>query len=192
MQIEHPKLKKIVGVKILPLRVLIRVAMIFVVAVLIGYLAGHFAQLKFREVTGFRYEPTSSEVVEASPDALRPTNTRLDEGANLPVAILNDTLNMVSNSIYKITNSDLMQSANKASLSIIFFALNPLFRLLDWLAFWLSFLLFAFGSGWLTNRLITLKRKVHADHMNQQVIKNMEILEAKVNELVDQANKTRR
>jgi len=43
-------------------------------------------------------------------------------------------------------------------------------------------------AAWLTNKLITLKRRVLTGSTDPQLIKNMEILEVKVKELVDNAN----
>jgi|GEM_PF-6744783 len=185
-RIEYPKLKQIGGVKYFTKHFLIKAAVTLLVATLAGYLGGHLAQQSFRQITGFRYEKT--EIAEIEVREKLPTNARFQKDGNLFVNILSDTAAMTANAISAVTDSEVLKAANKASVSIINTALSPLLAVIDWVVFWFPFVLVFIGAAWLTNKLFTIKIQVLNNGVDPQVIKNMEILETKVKELVDRAN----
>jgi len=189
-RIEYPKLKKIGGFKNFTKKMVIKTAVIVLTATLAGYLAGHLTQQYFREVTGYKYDKTATIELEGNEDVMRPTDTRFQKDGNLFIHILSDTINMTTNALTVVKNSEIVQAANQASLSIILTILSPLFWILDWVAFWLPFILVFVGAAWLTNKLITLKGQVISNGLDPQLLKNVELLEAKMKELIDQVNKT--
>ncbi|MFH1410288.1 MAG: hypothetical protein ABIG80_01875 [Patescibacteria group bacterium] len=187
-KIEYPQLKKIGGFKNFSKKVLVKTVIIVLTATLAGYLAGYLMQQNFRELTGYKYDQTATIELEANEAVMRPTNTRFQKDGNLFIHILSDTINMTTNALTVVKNSEIIQAANQASLSIILTILSPLFWILDWVAFWLPFTLVFVGAAWLTNKLITLKSQVISNGLDPQLLKNVELLEAKVKELVDHAN----
>lgn len=181
MKIEYPKLKKIGDPKAFFKRSLISIAIVAVLGTATGYFAGHFMQQGFRDITGFNKEVSTEEMTKPIP---LPTNTRAsDEGSALV-----ELMNITTNTLNAITYSKLMQEANHTSWKILSTILYPLFLTIDFAAFWLSFILGFIITGWLANKLLTLRNKALYGGVDPQLIKNMESLEAKVKELVDRAN----
>ena len=186
-KIEYPKLKKIGGLKNFFKQSFLSLAIITVIATTGGYLAGNFMQQGFRDLTGFKKEVTTA--IETTEREKLPTNMRYNEEGNLVVGILADTMNMTTNALNAVTYSKIMQAANDSAWKILSITLYPLFVALDWAAFWFTFTLAFIICAWLVNKLITLRNKALNSGTDPQLIKNMEILEAKVKELVDNANK---
>ena len=189
MKIENPKLKKIGGLRNFTKNSLLKIGIVVLVAALAGYLAGYTAQQSFRNLTGYN----KTEVQATEDHELLETQNPLYEGDNQYVGAMVTVLQAINSGVVKAHNafseSELLQAANSATSAIIYTALSPLFKAMDWAAFWFSFVLIFIVAAWLTNKLITLKSHVLSGTTDPQLIKNMEILEAKVKELVDNANK---
>ncbi|MCK5606885.1 hypothetical protein KAR91_33595 [Candidatus Pacearchaeota archaeon] len=188
-KIEYPKLKKIGGFKNLILKILVKVAIIVLISSALGWFSGHTIQKSFSNLTG--YNKTVTEAIQPAEEA---DGEVAQESDNPYVRALSNSLNATSNVIKAIAESEVMQKANKASVDLALTAIKPLTDLINillrilWLAaFWVPFSLIFIITAWLTSKLINAKRSL-TDGTDPQVIKNMEMLEAKVKELVDNAN----
>ncbi len=159
---EYPNLKKIGGLRNFIQGTLIKILAITLIASLAGYLGGHTVQKSYRNLTG--YTPTGQVVME-----VQEAESDEEEGVM-------DKIKSMAGSV------------KDTSVDLVYKAMNPPLRAMDWAAFWFPFTLLFMMAAWLTNKLITLKSHVLSGTTDPQLIKNMEILEAKVKELVDNAN----
>lgn len=187
-RIEYPKLKKIGGLSNFAKNNLLKILVILLGAVLLGYLGGHTVQKSFRNITGYNQPQTKiTEEVEK-------TATEIPdyEGDSAFMGVTTKAMQVIDTGIIKATNamkeSELVQGANQFSLAIIYGVLNPILRILDWAAFWFSFILCFMLGGWLAGKLINFEKQVVYNGVDPTIIKNMNILEVKVKELVDNAN----
>lgn len=162
--IEYPKLKKVGGFQSFIQNTLIKILAITLIASLAGYLGGHTVQKSYRNLTG--YTPEGQVVME------------IEEAESDEDGVMTKIMNMAG-------------AAKDTSVDLVYKAMNPPLRAMDWAAFWFSFALIFIVAAWLTNKLITLKSHVLSGSTDPQLIKNMELLEAKVKELVDNANSSR-
>lgn len=163
--IEYPKLKKIGGLRNFIQGTLIKLLVITTIATLAGYLGGHTVQKSYRNLTG--YTPEGQVVIE-----VQEAESDEEEGV-----------------MQKIKS--MAGSVKDTSVDLVYKAMNPPLKAMDWAAFWFSFILVFIMAAWLTNKLITLKSNVLTGGVDPTVIKNMKILENKVKELVDNANNTK-
>lgn len=161
--IEHPKLKKIGGIRNFIQGGILKLLAVLLVASLAGYLGGHTVQKNYRNLTG--YTPQGQVVME------------VEEVQNEEDGVMDKIKSMAG-------------SVKDTSVDLVYKAMNPPLRAMDWAAFWFPFALLFMMAAWLTNKLITLKNHVLSGTTDPQLIKNMEILEDKVKELVDNANKS--
>jgi len=160
--IQYPKLKKIGGLRNFIQGTLIRVLAIILIASLAGYLGGRTVQSSYRNLTG--YTPQGQVVME------------VQEARSEDEGVMDKIKSMAG-------------SVKDTSVDLVYKAINPPLRAMDWAAFWFPFALLFMMAAWLTSKLITLKRHVLTGTTDPQLIKNVELLEAKVKELVDNANK---
>ncbi len=174
--IEHPKLIKIGGVLKLIRNSLVELVIIVLIGSVAGYLAGHMAQKSFSDLTGY----PKKEVVAAEDR---------QEG------IKEEPAGLIETSLQALNDTEIVQKAKESAKSVVSNAVKPvtdkvdaLLRVLFLAAFWVPFCLLFILTAWLTNKLLFAKHYFLTDGVNPQVIRNMEILEAKVNELVDRAN----
>ena len=188
-KIEYPELKKIGGFKNLILKIVVKVLVIVLISSSLGWLSGYLVQKSFRDVIEFnKSEPVITEVQEVQEDA-----QEIENGA---VRMISGALSVTSDAIEAVTNSEIMQSASEASRKVISDALKPLvdllnamFDFLERVLFWMAFVLAFLITAWMTNKIfLILGKRSLTDGTDPQVIKNMEVLEVKVKELVDNAN----
>lgn len=157
--INYPHLKKIGGLLNFAKKTIFRILIITLIATLAGYLSGSTIQRSFRDLTGYM------------PEAQLVTETKEEEPKTAGLIIQH------------------MADAVKDSASdLVYRAIDPPLKAMDWAAFWFSFALAFITGAWLTNKLIALKSHVLTGGVDPTIIRNMEILEAKVNELVDISN----
>lgn len=160
-EMEYPKLKKIGGLRNFIQGTLIKILVITLIASLAGYLGGHTVQESYRNITG--YTPEGQVVMEVQ-------EAESEEGGVM------DKIKSMAGSV------------KDTSVDLVYKAMNPPLRAMDWAAFWFPFALLFMMAAWLTSKLITLKSHVLSGTTDPQLIKNMEIMEEKVKELVDRAN----
>lgn len=186
-RIEHLKLKEVNGFARIG-RMLIKAIIIILISSLVGGLAGYTVQKSFRELTGYKIsEPVTveaKEAVGATAAFVKKDRTILGKIADATEALKDS-----------IKNSEIVQKTNDAvssSIADLFKPitdlLNSLLEAIDKAAFWVPFLLLFLITAWFSNKIITAKN-YFTHGADPQVDKNMKLLEAKINELVDQANK---
>ena len=161
--IQHPKLKKIGGLRNFLQSTIIKILAIALIATLAGYLGGHTVQKSYRSLTG--YTPQGQVVIE-----MQEVEGSEAEGV-----------------IEKVQG--FIETTKDTSVDLVRKALNPPLKAMDWAAFWFSFALVFMLAAWLTNKLVTIEQQVMTGGVDPTVIKNMKILEDKVKELVDHANR---
>lgn len=126
MKIEHPKLKKIGGLRNFAQSTVIKILAVILIASLAGYLGGYSVQKSFRNLTG--YNQIETQAIE-EPEILEAENPPY-EGDNPYVGTMIKVIQTINSGVVKAHNvfseSDLLQAANSASAAIIFAALNPL------------------------------------------------------------------
>lgn len=189
-KIEYPQLKKIGGFRSFFLKTFVKIISIVLIGSLFGWLSGNLVQKSFRDITGYNQAEVIEEVQQESNDSDE------QELENPYLNVLNKSLIVVNNSIKKIKESDIVQSASDSAQKVIYDALKPLIDLLNGLlnildkaAFWVPFAIIFLLTAWGTEKIIAFSgKRILTNGMDPQVIKNMEILEAKVKELVDVAN----
>lgn len=173
-RIEYPQLKKIGGLRYFAKKNLIKIIIILLIASLAGGLFGFAVQKSFRNLTGYnKAEPVLAEV-QTTP-----------ETGN---SIFDEALKAVKDSEFVRAANTYTANKVHSALSPVTDSLNGLLKALDTAAFWLPFILIFIISAWLTNKLMSAKKYLLSDGIDPQIIRNMEVLEAKVKELVDHAN----
>ena len=146
-------------------------------------------QNSFSNLTGYNKKEVVVEQQAIEEDEVK------KESDNIFVKGIVTALDTASAGIEAITDSEAMQKANEISVGVLTTAFKPLIDAVSALLlafytaiFWVTFTIMFIITAWLTNKLIFTRRNILTDGVNPQVIKNMEILEAKVGELVDNAN----
>lgn len=162
--IQHPKLKKIGGLRNFIQGSILKLLAVVLIASLGGYLGGHTVQKNYRNLTG--YVPEGQIVIQTQ-------EVEGDESGGVMERV-----------------QGYLETAKDKSTDLVYKAIDPPLRAMDWAAFWFSFVLCFMGTAWLTGKLVTIEKQVVNGGVDPTVIKNMKILEDKVKELVDNANKT--
>jgi len=192
MKIEYPKLKKIGGFKKVALKIVIRAIVIILISSLVGGLSGYIVQKSFSNLTGYNKKAIAITAPQTADGNQNIKNSEAkQENSNPYIKSITDT---TSSAIKAVTESDIVQKINEMTVGKIITAFKPvtdsvngLLRAIYLAAFWLPFILMFIITAWFANKIISAKRFL-TNGTDTQVIRNMEILEAKVKELVDHAN----
>ncbi len=184
--IEYPKLKKVGGFGYGVKKIIIKYLIIIIVSGLIASFTGYTVQNSFRNIIGInKTEEVVIETTETAP-------AEEYKGDNV--------LAKFTSSLEKFTedlkNSDIVKKINEASVNVLLNTFKPVLNIINRIvkflesaSFWVPFILLFMISAWFINKIISAK-EFFADSTNPQVIENIETLEAKIKELVDNANNT--
>lgn len=185
-RIEHLKLKEVNGFARL-WRILAKALIIILISSLAGGLAGYAVQKGFRDMTGYnRSEPAAAE---------EQADEKVETGEENNKGILARIADAAAELSESVRQSELVQKTSDAVtgsvkdlLKPVTDLLNGLLNALDKAAFWIPFILVFMITAWSVNRMVAIKNSL-THGADPQVAKNMKMLEAKVNELIDHANR---